>query len=84
MHQLPYEILLKIFKYLTCSTYGNLNQITSLQSVCKYWKEVASDAKLWHHVNFSLSFQLASKQASSNKQIEAAKFEVCLTEFMGN
>lgn len=84
-HNMPYELLLKIFLYYTDSIRGDMNMLVILQNVCQYWKQVASDAKLWHSVNLSLSLQQPFKHARvSNKMAEAKKFDKRLKKFMSS
>lgn len=84
-HNIPYELLLKIFLHYTGTISGNMNMLVILQNVCQYWKQVASDAQLWHSVSLSLSLQQPFKYSRvSNKMAEAKKFEKCLMKFMSS
>ena len=81
--ELPYEIMLKIFKYYTVDANGDLNKLKILQNVCKYWKLVGDDPKLWHHIHFSLLFGYAkfkSNELSSKKFSQS--FEKKLIKFL--
>ena len=81
--ELPYEIMLKIFKYYSVDANGDLNKLNVLKNVCKFWHLVGNDAKLWHHIDFSLLFGYAkfkSNELSSKKFSQS--FEKKLVEFL--
>ena len=80
---ISYELLLKIFMYYTKTINGDMNMLVILQNVCQYWKEVASDPKLWHSVNLSLSLQNPFKHSrNSNQAVAAKRFENNLSKFI--
>ncbi len=53
---LPYEILLKIFHYVSKGFDGDVKKLEKLGMVCKYWSYVSIDATLWHNLNMSRMF----------------------------
>ena len=65
---LPYEILFKVFDYATHSS-GNLSLLNKFCLICRYWRKVGNDARLWHHVNLSTispsKFILSTKTLTS-------------------
>jgi hypothetical protein len=52
---LPYEIMLKIFKFYAHDLNGDLKKLENLK-VCKNWLNVASDNELWYSLNMSKLF----------------------------
>lgn len=53
---LPYEILLKIFHYVSKGLNGDVKKLEKMGMVCKYWSYVSIDATLWHNLNMSRMF----------------------------
>lgn len=88
-HHIPYEILLKIFIYYGYNAHGDLKSFKILQDVCQYWKNVASDSKLWFNINLSLTLQAVNKPVEAGKlkklnsflksAIELDSFKYCET-----
>lgn len=79
-HDIPYEILLKIFTYHAIYAHGDLNKLKILEDVCHYWKNVANDPKLCTIIN--LSSTLRTDNLNQNKPVEAAKFDKKINKFL--
>lgn len=61
--QLPDEILFKIFKYYSYIVHGDIRKLNTLKLVSKQWRTVASDLRLWHHIDMSkLCFKLSIRR----------------------
>ncbi|XP_049842380.1 F-box/LRR-repeat protein 7-like [Schistocerca gregaria] len=55
---LPDEIMLEIFSYMSLSENVNL-----LQKVCTRWKSIAQDAKLWYDKQYVIGYTVADEEA---------------------
>ena len=91
---MPYEIIFKIFEYLTHDTLkGNIFKLNKLRSVCKFWYNVGDDPRLWHHLNIGqiapAKFLLSTSVLNSlearfknENSVTELKFQKFLTKFM--
>lgn len=65
----PYEILFKIFEYCARQADGDIRELSSIRSVCRFWSEVGNDPRLWAKLTVNKLFSLHYVQNPS-KQIK--------------
>ncbi len=67
-NSLPYEILFKIFKLFSFTIKGDVRRLNNLKFVSRQWCQVASDMRLWHHLDLSMfSFRTSVKRILNSR-----------------
>ena len=69
-NSLPYEILFKIFNQFSYTIKGDVRRLNSLKLVCRQWCHVASDMRLWHHLDLSMFTYRTSVKRILNSKIK--------------